>query len=77
MYTYKRWNVMEICNGLASQGESSDFTTCEDDLMLDQLEKAAIAIDINFDADLAMMAIKNGSDLSDSLWASQVEFCCG
>ena len=75
---YEPMTWMQIAGKLRMNGERTDFTwNATDGMKLDQVEDAAYAVNVNFDIDKAMEQIKDGNDLSGTLAASQVEFCCG
>tara|TARA_B100000809_G_scaffold263208_1_gene315896 strand:+ start:727 stop:966 length:240 start_codon:yes stop_codon:yes gene_type:complete len=75
---YRRLSNREIYNNLILKDENAEFSNEAErfpEMKFDQVEDAAYALNINFDAEMAEMAIAKGADLTDTLWASQVEFC--
>jgi len=78
MSKYKRLSNREIYNKLKNSGAFTEFSNDAErfpEMKFDEVEDAAYVLDINFDAEMADMAISKGADLTDTLWASQVEFC--
>ena len=73
MTTFKKLSARQISTKLMFNNERSEFGHSSDrgDKM-EQLEDAALAIDINFDYDVAKEMVTKGADLSDSLSESQV-----
>ena len=78
MKTYKKLSANQIYFKLMKSEERTEFghDASRGDKM-DELEDAAVALDINFEFDIAAEMVIKGADLSDSLSEAQVEFCCG
>ena len=73
MTTFKKLSARQISTKLMFNNERSEFGHSSDRVdKMEQLEDAALAIDINFDYDVAKEMVTKGADLSDSLSESQV-----
>ena len=76
MNTYKKLSAKQIHIKLMYANERSEFGHDADrGDKGEQLEDAALALNINYDYDIAMEMVSKGADLTDSLCEAQVEFC--